>query len=182
MVVMLKKCFDIVHSDVWGISPFISYARYKYFVTFIDDFSRYTSVYFLQSKSEVLSVFQTFVAYVKTQFSTSTKILGFDSGGEYMSHEFHNFLNHKGIDLPEYHVLLIGMVFPTLLLILLCLLFPSLHAFLRLLNMNVGGKRWMKNFGLSRTIIHGMRFLAPLMLKPLVVNEFTRLSSALRGL
>jgi hypothetical protein len=39
--------------------------------------------------------------------------------------------------------------------------------------MNVGGKRWMKNFGLSRTIICGTWFLAPLMLKPLVVNEFT---------
>jgi hypothetical protein len=36
------KCFDIVHSDVWGISPVISYARYKYFVTFIDDFNWYT--------------------------------------------------------------------------------------------------------------------------------------------
>jgi hypothetical protein len=48
-----EKCFDIVHSDVWGISLVISHARYKYFVTFIDDFSRYTWVYFLQSKSEV---------------------------------------------------------------------------------------------------------------------------------
>ena len=57
-----EKCFDIVHSDVWGISP----AQYKYFVTFIDDFSQYTWVYFLRSKSEVLSVFQTFVAYVET--------------------------------------------------------------------------------------------------------------------
>jgi hypothetical protein len=92
-----KKCFDVVHSDVWGISPVISHARYKYFVTFIDDFSRYTWVYFLRSKSEVLSVFQTFVAYVETQFSTGIKILRSDSGGEYMSHEFHDFLHHKGI-------------------------------------------------------------------------------------
>ena len=61
-----KTCFDIVHSDVWGISLVISHARYKYFVTFIDDFSRYTWVYFLRSKFEVLSVFQTFVAYVET--------------------------------------------------------------------------------------------------------------------
>jgi hypothetical protein len=51
------KCFDIVRSDVWDISPVISHARYKYFVTFIDDFSRYTWVYFLQAKSEVLFFF-----------------------------------------------------------------------------------------------------------------------------
>jgi hypothetical protein len=52
-----EKCFDIVHSEVWGISPVISHARYKYFVTFIDDFSRYTWVYFCRSKYEVLSIF-----------------------------------------------------------------------------------------------------------------------------
>jgi hypothetical protein len=58
----------------------------------------------------------------------------------------------------------------------------TLYGFSRLLNMNVGRKRWMRNFGLSRTIIHGTWFLAPLMLKPLVVNRFTRLSSTLMGL
>ncbi len=36
--------------------------------------------------------------------------------------------------------------------------------------MNVDEKRWMRNFRLSKTIIHGMWFLAPLLLKPLVVN------------
>jgi transposase InsO family protein len=92
-----EKCFDIVHSDVWGISPIISHAQYKYFVTFIDDFSQYTWVYILWSKSEVLSIFQTFVAYVETQFSTGIKILRSDSGGEYMSYEFYDFLHHKGI-------------------------------------------------------------------------------------
>ena len=92
-----EKCFDIMHSDVWVISPVISHAQYKYFVTFINDFKRYTWVYFLWSKSEVLSIFQTFVAYVKTQFSSGIKILRFDSGGEYMSHELHDFLHHKGI-------------------------------------------------------------------------------------
>lgn len=91
------KCFDIVYSDVCGISPVISYARYKYFVTFIDDFSWYSWVYFLRSKSEDFSIFQTFVAYIETQFSTSIKILRSDSGGEYMSLEFYDFLRHKGI-------------------------------------------------------------------------------------
>jgi hypothetical protein len=96
-------------------------------------------------------------------------------------HHLRQFLNLVLDDLPRYHVLLIGMVFPTLLM-LLCLLFPFLHAFLGLLNMNVGRKQWMRNFGLSRTIIHETWFLAPLMLKPSVVNGFTRLSSALMGL
>ena len=42
-----SQCFELIHSDVWGIAPIVSHAYYKYFVTFIDDFSRFTWVYFL---------------------------------------------------------------------------------------------------------------------------------------
>ena len=91
------KCFEVIHSDVWGISPVISHAQYKYFVTFIDDYSRFTWIYFLRSKSEVLQVFQTFIVYVETQFTSVIKVLRSDSGGEYMSNEFQAFLTQKGI-------------------------------------------------------------------------------------
>ena len=30
-----SNCFEMIHSDVWGMSPIASHARYKYFVTFI---------------------------------------------------------------------------------------------------------------------------------------------------
>jgi hypothetical protein len=90
-------CFDIIHSDVWGIAPVISHAHYKYFVTFIDDYSRFTWVYFLRSKVEVFQVFTRFVALVETQFSVCIKILRSDSGGEYMSNEFQTFQQNKGI-------------------------------------------------------------------------------------
>ena len=87
-----ENCFDIIHSDVWGITPIISHANYKYFVTFIDGYNKYTWIYFLRSKSDVFSIFKTFVAYIETQFSSNIKVLRLYSGGEYMSHEFHDFL------------------------------------------------------------------------------------------
>jgi hypothetical protein len=37
-----NKCFDLIHSDVWGPAPVDSYNNFKYFVTFIDDYSRTT--------------------------------------------------------------------------------------------------------------------------------------------
>ena len=89
--------FDIVHSDVWGISPIISHEGYKYFVTFIDDYSRYTWVYFLRKKSEVFSMFKLFLGLIHTQFAATIKTLRSDSGGEYMSNEFQSFLQNKGI-------------------------------------------------------------------------------------
>jgi hypothetical protein len=65
-----STCFKIIHSHVWGMSHVLSHAQYRYFVTFIDYYSRFTWVYFLHSKADVFSTFQTFVAYVETQFST----------------------------------------------------------------------------------------------------------------
>lgn len=91
------KCFEIIHPNVQGVSPVVSHAHYKYFVTFIDDYSCFTWVYFLRSKADVFSMFQTFVALIETQFSICIKVLRSDSGGEYMSHNFQNYLQQKGI-------------------------------------------------------------------------------------
>ena len=42
------KPFELVHTDVWGIAPIISHEHYRYFVTFIDDFTRFTWVIFFE--------------------------------------------------------------------------------------------------------------------------------------
>lgn len=39
--------FDIIHTNVWGIAPTLSSLGYKYYVTFVDDSSRSTWIYFL---------------------------------------------------------------------------------------------------------------------------------------
>ncbi|RVW79104.1 Retrovirus-related Pol polyprotein from transposon RE1 [Vitis vinifera] len=94
-----SHCFDLIHSDVWEPSPVSSHEKFKYYVTFIDDHSRFTWVYFLRSKSEVFRTFTEFLAYVDNQFSTSIKTLRTDSGGEYLSTEFQAFLASKFSDL-----------------------------------------------------------------------------------
>ena len=51
----VSKCvLDYVHSDLWGQSPTISYGGEKYYVLFVDDFSRKVWVYVLKRKSCVL--------------------------------------------------------------------------------------------------------------------------------
>jgi hypothetical protein len=92
-----STCFEIIHSDVWDMSLVLSHAQYMYFVTFIDNYSCFTWVYFLHSKVDVLSTSQTLVAYVETQFLTCIKNLCSNSEGEYMSHAFQSFLQLKGI-------------------------------------------------------------------------------------
>jgi len=50
---------ELIFTNLRGPSHIISYSSYKYYVSFIDAFSRYTWIYLIKSKSETMSVFQT---------------------------------------------------------------------------------------------------------------------------
>lgn len=62
--------FALIHSDVWGPSPLSIVSGIRWFVLFVNDCTRMTWLYLLKHKDEVFSVFQSFHAMVKTQFST----------------------------------------------------------------------------------------------------------------
>lgn len=51
---------QLVHVDVWGPSLTFSFNGEKYFVVFLDDFSKYSWIYPLKNKSEVFDVFVQF--------------------------------------------------------------------------------------------------------------------------
>jgi hypothetical protein len=52
-----KGILDLVHFDVCGLMSVASLSGYNYYVTFIDDFSRRTCIYFMKTKDEVFSRF-----------------------------------------------------------------------------------------------------------------------------
>jgi len=47
------KPFDLIHSNIWGPAPTTTVHGYRYYVLFIDDFSRFTWIYFLKHRSEL---------------------------------------------------------------------------------------------------------------------------------
>jgi transposase InsO family protein len=88
---------ELIHSDVCGPMPSSSISGYVYYVSFIDDYSRKTWVYFLKSKDEVFSKFKEFKALIENLSERKIKILRSDNGGEYTSKEFVNFCKDVGI-------------------------------------------------------------------------------------
>ncbi|GKA39069.1 ribonuclease H-like domain-containing protein [Tanacetum coccineum] len=76
---VVKSPFDIIHSDLWT-SPLSSVSGIKYYVLFLDHFSHYLWVYPLRNKSDALSKFIHFRAFVKNQFQCDIKSLQCDHG------------------------------------------------------------------------------------------------------
>lgn len=70
-----KKALELVHSDICGPIDPQSNGSKQYFITFIDDFSRKTWVYFLQAKSDALSVFKSYKVLVEKELGKHIKIL-----------------------------------------------------------------------------------------------------------
>ena len=79
------KRLELVHSDVAGPMKTESFGGAKYFVTFIDDYSRCITVYPMKHKSEVLEKFKELETAVTNQADCKIKTLRTDNGGEYTS-------------------------------------------------------------------------------------------------
>ena len=73
---------QLIHSDIYG--PMNVRARHgdSYFITFIDDFTRYSHVYLISHKSEALDCFRRYVSLVENQLDNSIKALKTDHGRE----------------------------------------------------------------------------------------------------
>ena len=91
-----KAILELVHSDVWQATE-ISLGGAKYFVSFIDDYSRRCWVFPIKKKSDVFSVFKTYKAGVELETEKKIKCMRTDNGGEYTSNEFNNFCQQEGI-------------------------------------------------------------------------------------
>ena len=93
----LESIFLLVHSDIWGPSRVSSTLGFRYFVSFIDDYSRCTWVFLMKDRSELFSIFKSFFAQIQNQFGVSIRTFCSDNALEYLSSQFQQFMSHHGI-------------------------------------------------------------------------------------
>ncbi|KAK4388420.1 Retrovirus-related Pol polyprotein from transposon TNT 1-94 [Sesamum angolense] len=93
-----KAVLELIHTDVCGPMRTPSHEQNRYFILFIDDYSRMTWVYFMREKSEVFKVFKKFKNQVEKQSGRSIKVLRSDRGKEYNNSEFDKFCEEEGIE------------------------------------------------------------------------------------
>lgn len=84
---------EIVHSDVWGPAQLSSNGGNRYFVSFIDDFSRHMWVYFLKYKSNVFETFRIFKREWELETNTKIKTLRLDGGENITQNLLMNYVN-----------------------------------------------------------------------------------------
>jgi len=95
---LVFKLFPIIlHTNVCGLMKTTSHSGARYFLTFIDDFSRKTHVYLLKAKGEPFEKFKQYKALVENEIGHKIKVLCSDNGGEFVSKKFHTFLVECGI-------------------------------------------------------------------------------------
>ncbi|KAL8090858.1 hypothetical protein AgCh_040068 [Apium graveolens] len=102
---------ELIHTDICGSFPTASWNGQRYFIRFIDNYSRYGYLYLIHEKSQALDVFKEYKDEVELQLISSIKAVRSDRGGEYYGRydgsgeqypgPFVNFLKECGI-VPQY--------------------------------------------------------------------------------
>ena len=91
------EVLNIVHTDVVGPLRVQSANGARFFVTFIDDSSRWCEVYFLKQKSGVCDAFKHYKGFAERQTGKSIKAVQSDNGREYLNDEMNSLLASLGI-------------------------------------------------------------------------------------
>jgi hypothetical protein len=94
IVFFLNSVFDIVHCDICGPFSIESINGSRFFLTIVDDYSRYTWIYLLHSKSQTRQLLQSFFTLIQTQFQINIKVIRSDQSSEFIMPDFYQ---SKGI-------------------------------------------------------------------------------------
>jgi transposase InsO family protein len=96
-IMTTDRPLELLHMDLFGPVAYISIGGSKYCLVIVDDYSRFTWVFFLQEKSQTQETFKGFLRRAQNEFGLRIKKIRSDNGTEFKNSEIEGFLEDEGI-------------------------------------------------------------------------------------
>ncbi|KAI3771618.1 hypothetical protein L6452_02784 [Arctium lappa] len=94
----ISSPIQLLHMDLFGPTNVMSIGKKTYCLVIVDDFSRFTWVYFLRTKDETSGLIKSFVLGIENQTNLRVKIIISDNGTEFKNSDLNNFCETKVIE------------------------------------------------------------------------------------
>jgi transposase InsO family protein len=94
---MTDRPLELLHMDLFGLIAYISIGGSKYCLVIVDDYSRFTCVFFLQEKSQTQETLKRFLRWSQNEFGLRIKKIRSDNGTEFKNSQIEGFLEEEGI-------------------------------------------------------------------------------------
>ncbi|KAJ9560337.1 hypothetical protein OSB04_005497 [Centaurea solstitialis] len=91
---------QLLHMDLFGPTNVMSIGKKSYCLVIIDDYSRFTWVFFLRTKDETSGLIKPFVKRVENQMNLRVKVIRSDNGTEFKNADLNSFCEEKDSKLP----------------------------------------------------------------------------------
>ena len=88
---------ELLHMDLFGPTTYESIGGSSYCFVIVDDFSRFTWVFFLHDKSSVYDTFKSFAILAQNQFENDIKKVRSDNGSEFKNARVDEYCDDKDI-------------------------------------------------------------------------------------
>jgi hypothetical protein len=93
----IEEPYHMLHLDLFGPVNIMSISKKRYTLVIVDEYSRFTWVYFLHRKDETPEVLLDHVRMIETTTKFKVKILRSDNGTEFKNTKMEEFCKYKGI-------------------------------------------------------------------------------------
>ena len=89
-----SNVLELVHSNVYELSYVLTRGGKRYFIIFINDFSRFTYMCLMRNKDESFDMFKCYKIEIENQKDVKVMILRSDRGGKYFPNDFSTFVRN----------------------------------------------------------------------------------------
>jgi hypothetical protein len=96
-IMSTTRPLELLHMDLFGPTTYRSIGGNTYCLVIVDDYSRYTWVFFLHDKSHTCDIFKIFVRRAENEFEQKLKKVRSDNGSEFKNTNVEEFCGEKGI-------------------------------------------------------------------------------------